>query len=113
MDGAWGAHLVLCQGCPRHPRTALGKRLLRSLHTRDLHVARARRHVVLADFQHTIAAAERDYGPAEASPAYQAGMTWRGIFAALECGDPGQIKAFAAGGRVEWEANGEPVQLND
>lgn len=118
MDMRWlelrGRTWYCVKDAPRHLRPTLGKRLLRSLQTRDVNVARARRHAILADFQRTIAAAERDHGPANASPAYEAGMAWRGIFAALERGDPGQIKAFAAGGgRIEWQANGEPVQLDD
>lgn len=116
MDTRWmklkGRTWYAVKETPRALQAVLGARLIRSLQTRDVQVARARRYAVLAEFERTIAEAERSHGPAGASPAYEAGMTWRGILAALERGDPGQVKAFSGIGRVAWGADGERIELS-
>lgn len=73
------------QDVPRTLRSALGKkRLLKSLGTQDLHVAVARRHAALADFQRQIASAQRGASP---DPLAEAAMAWRGEMARAEARD--------------------------
>ena len=70
---------------PRPLQEAIGKkRLVRSLKTRDSHVAKARRHAVQADFQKQLDDVHRAVGTA---PEVEAGLAWREQFKALERGD--------------------------
>lgn len=65
---------------PRPLRVVVGKkRLLKSLQTRDLSVARARRHNALAEFALVLAAAQAKAG---APPETTAALEWRAILAA-------------------------------
>ncbi len=62
---------------PRPLRAVLGKkRLLKSLDTRDIHVALARRHAALAEFQRVFDAA---LSQGRASPIMTSAMEWREI----------------------------------
>lgn len=89
---------------PRPLRNVVGKkRLVASLHTRDLHVAQARRHAALVQFERLFAAARKQRS---ASDIVEAGMTWRETFAAIDRGDEDTIRHF--GGR-----EGETVYLVD
>jgi integrase len=73
------------QAVPRPLRPKLGKkRLLKSLGTRDLHVAIARRHAALAEFQRTFDRA-RDLAGTDAIT--EAALEWRDTFEQLDRGD--------------------------
>ncbi len=77
---------------PRRLQAAVGKRrLVRSLETRDWHVAKARRHKALAEFQQIIDRAARDSGTA---PEVEAGLAWRERFDALRAGDPALLRPY-------------------
>jgi len=93
---------------PRPLRATLGKkRWVVSLHTRDLHVALARRHAALASFEAEIATARSTAG---ASPLIEAGMAWRGTFARIDAGNASQIAAFS--GRDETRLNDEGREID-
>ena len=63
------------QDVPRPLRSALGrKRMVKSLATRDLHVAVAKRHAVLAEFQRAFTAAG---ATSQADPITTSAMIWR------------------------------------
>lgn len=75
-----GAGYYAVKDVPRDLRGVLGKkRLVRSLGTRDLTVARARRHVVLAEFEREIAEARTK---APLSGPMKAALEWRAILSA-------------------------------
>ena len=97
---------------PRPLQDAVGKRrLVRSLKTRDLHVAKARNYAAQADFQREIEAAER--GTA-ASIGLEAGLAWRKTLDALRDGDPALIKQW---GRLDpgplLGADGRELELSE
>jgi len=77
---------------PRDCLKRVGKRrLLKSLGTRDQHVAIARRHAALAEFQKIF---ERARQPDADDPLIEAAETWRKTFAAHETGEiPGSLSA--------------------
>jgi integrase len=78
---------------PRPLREKLGKkRLIKSLGTRDYHVARARRHAALAEFERIIAQAR---GIAANDDLTAAALAWRETFAKIAAGDR---SAFSVGG---------------
>ena len=71
---------------PRPLRSLVGrKRFIKSLGTRDLHVAVARRHAALAEFGRIIAAAQ---SRSTVDPIVEAGIAWRDTFASIDRGDP-------------------------
>ena len=91
---------------PRRLQAAVGKRrLVRSLETRDWHVAKARRHKVLAEFQQVIDRAARESGTA---PEVAAGLAWRERFDALRAGDPALLRPYVerSGSNDELDENG-------
>jgi integrase len=70
---------------PRPLRAKLGKRrLLKSLQTRDYHVAKSRRHAALAEFQRVF---ERARAAAGSDDLTTAALSWRDTLARLERGD--------------------------
>ena len=70
---------------PRRLRSVVGrKRFIKSLGTRDLHVAVARRHAALAEFGRIIAAAQ---SRSTVDPIVEAGIAWRDTFASIDRGD--------------------------
>ena len=76
---------------PRRLQEAVGrKRLVRSLQTHDVLVARSRRWEVLADFERVLSAARAKTGP---STVIEAGLAWRSTLAALRAGDDAAISA--------------------
>jgi integrase len=92
---------------PRPLVKVLGKRrFVKSLGTRDRHVALARRHAALAEFQREI---EQALSKTTRPPAVEAGMIWRETFAAIARGDPAAIGGTRA--RVVETADG-PVELS-
>ena len=96
---------------PRPLRSVIGKtRLVASLHTRDLVVARARRHAALVQFERVFADARKQRSVSEV---VEAGMAWRDTYASIERGDEAAIRALAgdyvdtvvdarSGREIEW-----------
>lgn len=85
------------------------RRLVASLHTRDLHLAQARRHAALVQFERIFAEARRQTASSEI---IEAGMTWREALAALDRGDEATIRAFGGReGRTVFLAGGHEVEL--
>lgn len=74
---------------PRPLQAAVGKRrLVRSLQTRDPHVAKARNYAAQADFQREIEQAQRG---ASESVGVEVGLAWRDTFKRLVDGDPALV----------------------
>jgi integrase len=72
-------------------RSALGKaRLVKSLQTHDIAVARARRWEALAEFEQVLTSARDVTGP---SRAVDAGMAWRHTLQRIASGDPATLAA--------------------
>ena len=70
------------QDVPRPLRARLGKRrLIKSLGTREIHVARSRRHEALATFARVFAEAQRSVGAADF---VARGLEWRQTFTELK-----------------------------
>lgn len=79
------------QGVPRQLRGILGKRkLLKSLGTRELHVAVARRHAALAEFQRIF---DKARDPARTDGWMEAALAWRKTFTEIESGNPAALAA--------------------
>jgi hypothetical protein len=95
-----GRTWFVVQDVPRDLRAVMGKRRLsRSLHTHDVHVAMAERYAVLADFAAEFKAARK---PGEADAVQREAMAWRGTTRRLD----------AAGAWNEEEAQrADPVKL--
>ena len=82
MAGEALSRLVCGQGCARPLRSLVGrKRFIKSLGTRDLHVAVARRHAALAEFGRIIAAAQ---SRSTVNPIVEAGIAWRDTFVSID-----------------------------
>src|SRR5215204_6992678 len=83
------------QAVPRLLWARTGKRrLVKSLGTRDHHVALARRHAVLAEFQRTF---DRVRGLASADAVVEAALEWRPTFTAFDHGDTSRFSAWREG----------------
>ena len=83
------------QDVPRSLRETIGKRrFVKSLGTRHLHVAQAKRHAALAAFQLEITQATSAAMP---SSIVEAGMAWRATLAGIDRGDPTALRAFQGG----------------
>lgn len=80
---------------PRPLRTAMGgkRRLVKSLGTRDRHVARARLPAVLAEFQKEF---DRAAAPGRAGATTEAALQWRETFARLDRGDDTAFPVYGA-----------------
>lgn len=97
---------------PKKLQATVGKpRLVKSLGTHDLKIARSRRWEALADFEKVLQAARALSGP---DTAVQAGLTWRGILARIEAGDPATLRAHTLYGD-QWgpENSHEPRPLQE
>lgn len=82
------------QDVPRSLQKVLGRRrFVKSLQTRDLRVAVARRHSALAEFALQVAEAQRQSG---VDPVVDAGLAWRDTFASVARGDPSVIGPMGA-----------------
>ena len=91
-----GRTFYAVQAVPRPLWARAGKRrLVKSLGTRDHHVAVARRHAALAEFQRTF---DRVRGSASADALVEAALEWRQTFTALEHGDTSRFSASWEGG---------------
>lgn len=92
---------------PRPMRAVLGKkRLVKSLRTRDINLALARRFTALAEFKRTLAGVES----ASAVPLVTAGLEWRATLAAIDGGDPDAIAAHGGDREDGWWNTGDPEQ---
>lgn len=81
---------------PEKLRHAVGKaRLIKSLGTHDVRLARSLRWKVLADFEAILVAARSKVGP---ETNVQAGLAWRDTFARVAARDPTTIRALTAQG---------------
>jgi integrase len=81
------------QAVPRPLRAKLGKkRLLKSLQTRDYHVAKSRRHAALAEFQRVL---DRARGVAVSDDLTTAALSWRDTLERLKPGDPAEATHLA------------------
>ncbi len=89
----------LCvQEVPKDLVAVIGKRrLIRSLHTRDKHVAIARRFEALAEFQAVFDAARRGAtgSAVKRDSLTTAALTWRRTFARLDAGDYSEISIYS------------------
>jgi integrase len=86
-----GRTFYAVQAVPRPLWARAGKRrLVKSLGTRDHHVAIARRHAALAEFQRTF---DRVRGSASADGVVEGALVWRQTFAAFEHGDTSGFSA--------------------
>ena len=93
-----GRTFYAVQAVPRPLWARVGKRrLLKSLGTRDHHVALARRHAALAEFQRTL---DRVREPASADALVEAALEWRQTLAALEHGDTSRFSASTSEGAI-------------
>jgi integrase len=76
---------------PKKLRPVVGKpRLVKSLGTHDIVVARSRRWSVLAEFQRVLDEAQGHTGP---NRAIAAGLEWRATLERIKAGDPATIRA--------------------
>ena len=93
-----GRTFYAVQAVPRPLWARAGKRrLVKSLGTRDHHVAIARRHAALAEFQRTF---DRVRGSASADALVEAALEWRQTFTALEHGDTSRFSASTSEGAI-------------
>lgn len=85
---------------PRPLRAKLGgkAKLVQSLHTHDLHVAVAKRHAALADFQRVL---DRARGIEAANSVVDAAMTWRRTLARIAGREMSAIYVGGPGGQTE------------
>jgi hypothetical protein len=87
-------------------RDAVGKaRLVKSLGTHDIVIARARRWDALAEFEQVLAGARDVTAP---SRAVDAGMAWRRTLQRIVAGDPAAISAHS---RRKSESGDTPVEM--
>jgi hypothetical protein len=93
-----GRTFYAVQAVPRPLWARMGKRrLLKSLGTRDHHVAIARRHAALAEFQRAL---DRVREPASADALVEAALEWRQTLTALEHGDTSRFSASTSEGAI-------------
>jgi integrase len=90
------------QAVPRPLRPKLGgkRKLLKSLETRDLHVAIARRHGALAEFQRIF---DRASAPAAAEALTDAALSWRRTFDKFDQGDFAEFHVSGPDGPIQDE----------
>ena len=78
---------------PRPLQARVGRRrLVKSLETRDLRVAKARSHAAQADFQRQLDEAERE--AVGLSPVVDAALAWRKTWQDIERGDPATLRSW-------------------
>jgi hypothetical protein len=93
-----GRTFYAVQAVPRPLWARVGKRrLLKSLGTRDHHVALARRHAALAEFQRTL---DRVREPASADALVEAALEWRQTLTELAHGDISRFSASTPEGAI-------------
>ena len=105
-----GLRYYAVRDVPRSLHSRMGKkRLVQSLKTKDLSVAKARSYLVQAVFQSQIEDAQRVAGP---SVAVEVGLSWKATFEALKRGDKGLIARYGQEGQHVLNEHGRREELS-